>query len=196
MAQNVSLGYAHALEASRSFDNITVVNSGHLSGGMGLIVLQAAKYAAEGMSVEAIVHELEGMKRRTRTSFVMENTEYLARSGRLASKIHEICDTLMFHPVIVLKNSSLKVGMIKIGEQEYVRRKYIASALRAAEAIDTEILFIAHTGLTKDELDDIKEQVQRKVKFRNILYQKASPAISANCGPGAFGLCFVMKSEV
>ena len=196
MAQNVSLGYANASEAARSFDNITVVDSGHLSSGMGLIVLQAAKYAAEGLSAEAIAHELEGIKKRTRTSFVMENTEYLARSGRLAPKIHEICDALTLHPVIVLKNSSLKVGMIKIGEQEYVRRKYIASALRAEEAIDTEILFIAHTGLTKDELDDVKEQVQRKVKFRNILYQKASPAISANCGPGTFGLCFVMKSEV
>ena len=195
MAQNVSLGYANASEASRSFDNITVVDSGHLTSGMGLIVLQAAKYAAEGMSAEAITRELEDLKRRTRTSFVMENTEYLARSGRLAPKIHEICDALMFHPVIVLKNSSLKVGMIKIGSHDYVRSTYIASTLRSAEAVDTENLFIAHTGLTKEELDDVKEQVQRKVKFRNIMYQKASPAISANCGPRTLALCFVMKSE-
>ena len=196
MAQNVSLGYANALEAAISFDNIIVVDSGHLSSGMGLIVLQAAKCAAEGMSAEAIAHELEDMKRRTRTSFVMESTEYLARSGRLAPKIHEICDALMLHPVIVLKNSSLKVGTVKIGSQDYVRDKYIASALRAAEAIDTETLFIGHTGLTKEELDDVKEQVQRKVKFRNIYYQKVSPAISANCGPGTFGLLFMMKSDL
>ena len=195
MAQNVSLGYANALEASRSFDNITVVDSGHLTSGMGLIVLQAAKCAAEGMSAEAIVHELESIKKRTRTSFVMENTEYLARSGRLAHKIHEVCDSLMLHPVIVLKNSSLKVGMIRIGSHDYVRSKYIASTLRAVEAIDTETLFIAHTGLTKEELDDVKEQVQRKVKFQNIIYQKASPAISANCGPRTLALCFAMKRE-
>ena len=195
MAQNVSLGYANASEASLSFDNITVVDSGHLTSGMGLIVLQAAKYAAEGMRAEAILHELESIKKRTRTSFIMENTEYLARSGRLAPKIHEVCDTLMLHPIIVLKNSSLKVGTVKIGSHDYVRSKYIVSALRAAEAVDTETLFIAHTGLTREELDDVKEQVQRKVKFRNIIYQKASPAISANCGPRTLALCFLMRNK-
>lgn len=195
MAQNVSLGYVNAREACKDYENIIVVDSGHLTSGMGLVVLQAAKYAAEGMKAEAIAHELESMKRRTRTSFVMESTEYLARAGRLAYKVHEVCDALMLHPVIVLKNSSLKVGAIKIGSQDYVRSKYIAATLKDAERIDTETLFIAHTGLTKEELEDVKEQVQRKVKFRNVIYQKASPAISANCGPRTLSLCFVMKSE-
>ena len=193
MAQNVSLGYANALEACKSYDNIIVVDSGHLSCGMGLIVLQAAKYAVEGMSAEAIAYELERMKKRVKTSFIMESTEYLARAGRLAPKIHEICDALMLHPVIALKNSSLKVGSIKIGSQDYVRSRYIASTFRAAEAVDAETLFIAHTGLTREELEDVKEQVQRKVKFQNVICQKASPAISANCGPRAFGLLFMTR---
>lgn len=196
MAKNVSLGYANATEAAKAFDNIIVVNSGHLTCGMGLLVLQAAKYAAEGMSAEVIAHELERIKKCIRTSFIMESTEYLARSGRLARKIHEVCDALLLHPVIVLKNSSLRVGAIKIGAQDYVRRKYVASMLRSAEAIDTGMLFIAHTGLTKEELDDVKEQVQKKVTFRTIICQKASPAIATNCGPRTVALCFMMNSEM
>ncbi|MCH5256504.1 MAG: DegV family EDD domain-containing protein [Lachnospiraceae bacterium] len=193
MAKNVSLGYANAIEAANAFDNIIVVDSGHLTCGMGLMVLQAAKYAVDGMSAEAIARELEVMKKSIKTSFIMESTEYLARSGRLATKIHEVCDALMLHPVIVLKNSSLKVGGIKMGTQDYVRSKYVSSTFRDAEEVDTELLFIAHTGLTKEELEDVKEQVQRKVKFRNIIYQKASSAISANCGPRTVSLCFMMK---
>ena len=193
MAKNVSLGYVNALEAANAFENVIVVDSGHLTCGMGLMVLQAAKYAADGMSAEAIVHELEDMKKCVKTSFIMESTKYLARAGRLAPKIHELCDALMLHPVIVLKNSSLKVGGIKMGTQDYVRSKYISSTFRTTESVDTELLFIAHTGLTNEELDDVKEQVQKKVKFHNIIYQKASSAISANCGPRTVSLCFITK---
>lgn len=195
MARNVSLGYDHALEAAKGFDNVFVVNSGHLTCGMGLLVLQAAQYAAEGMSAEAIARRLDAEKSRVRTSFIMENTEYLARSGRLSQKIHEICDSLLLHPVIVLKNNSLKVGSIQIGARDYVRSRYIAATLKDGEEIDTDMLFIAHTGLTREELDDVREQVERKVKFRKVFYQIGSPAISVNCGPHAVGLCFMVKQR-
>ena len=193
MAKNVSEGYANALEASKTFDNVIVVDSGHLSSGMGLMVLRTAECAADGMSAEAIVKEIERMERRTRTSFIVDSTEYLARSGRLAPKIHEVCKALMLHPVIVLKNSSMKVGTVRMGSKDYVRGKYISSVLSAKRGIDTGMLFITHTGLRKEELDDIKEQVQKKVVFQNIICQKASPAISTNCGPGTFGLLFMIR---
>ena len=195
MAKNVSLGYANALEASKNFDTITVIDSGHLSSGMGLIVLRAAQYAEDGLSADAITYEIEGMKALARTSFVVNSTEYLMRSGRLSAKINQICNAFMLHPVLVLKKSSMKVGAISIGTTEHVRRKYINLTLKDREMIDTKILFIVHAGLTKEELEDIAEQVKRKVAFRDIIYQKASPAISTNCGPGSFGLLFMMNKR-
>lgn len=71
-------------------------------------------------------------------------------------------------------------------------KKYITSTLRTAREIDTNTLFITHAGLTKEELTEIEEQVRNKVSFKNVIHQKASPAISTNCGPGTFGLLFMM----
>ena len=34
----------------------------------------------------------------------------------------------------------------------------------------------------------IKEQIDSKVKFEEVYFQKASPVIAVNCGPGTFGL--------
>lgn len=192
-AKNVSEGYGNAVEASKTFDNVFVVDSGHLSSGMGLIVLGAAECAAKGQSADAILNKIEDMKRRTRTSFIVENTEFLARSGRIAPKINELCKVLMLHPVLVLKNSSIGVGTFRVGTKDYVRRKYIASILNVTGTIDTRRLFITYAGLTKEELEDIKVQVQSKVAFQNIICQKASSTISTHCGPGTFGLLFMMK---
>ena len=192
-ARHASEGYANASEAAKAFDNVTVIDSGHLSSGMGLIVLRAAEYAVDGMGVDEILEKVEPMKRRTRTSFIVESTEYLARSGRIPSKVNEICKSLMLHPVLVLKKSDITVGAVRIGAKDYVRRKYITSTLRTMGTIDTRMLFITYAGLSRAELDDIKQQVQKKMTFDHIICQKASSAISTHCGPGTFGLLFMMK---
>ena len=193
MAKNASQGYANALEASKTFDNVIVVDSGHLSSGMGLMVLRAAGYAADGLTADAILEELERMKKCVKTSFIVDSTEYLARSGRIPSKINTVCKMLMLHPVIVLKNSSMKVGAIRMGTKDYVRRKYITSVFHVVGEIDKKILFITYAGMSREELKEIEEQVKSKMVFENIIYQKASPAISTNCGPGSFGLLFMLK---
>ncbi|MCI5730288.1 MAG: DegV family EDD domain-containing protein [Eubacterium sp.] len=194
IAKHVSKGYERALEASKAFDNVLVVDSGHLSSGMGLMVLCAAEYAAEGMDTDVIVRELTPLKKQVRTSFIVSSTEYLARSGRISEKVDKLCQALMLHPVITLKKGSMKVGAIHIGRRHHVWKKYISSALNTLHEIDKKTLFITYAGLTNEELKEIEELVKSKVSFEKIIYQKASPAISTNCGPGTFGLLFLLKN--
>ena len=99
----------------------------------------------------------------------------------------------MIHPVIVLKDSSMKVRALRIGTRDRAWKKYIASALDIRDKIDRKTLFITYAGLTMDELNEIKKQVKEKVSFEHIICQKASPAIATNCGPGTFGLLFMLK---
>lgn len=195
MAQHASKGYENALKASNTFDNVSVVDSGHLSSGMGLIVLYAAKYASGGMSVENILGRIDRLKERASTSFVVGNTNYLAHAKKISNAVNLICEACMLRPVMVLKHSSMKVGAIHIGTNASVRKKYINATLRAPAEIDREILFITHAGLSQEELYEIEARVLKKVPFERVFYQKASPAISANCGPNSFGLLFMKKDK-
>ncbi|MGN0166816.1 MAG: DegV family protein [Acetatifactor sp.] len=192
-AKNVSKACVNAMEASKTFDNVSVIDSGHLSSGMGLMVLRAAEYAANGMTSDAIIEEVEHLKSKVKTSFIVTSTEYLARSGRISTKINTICQAFMIHPVIVLKKSSMKVGAIRVGPMDSVGKKYIASVLRNANEMDRRTLFITHAGMTNDELKEIEEQVKSRISFDNIIYQKVSPTVATNCGPGTFGLLFMLK---
>ena len=193
MAKGVSLGYENAKEASKAFDNVFVINSGHLSSGMGLLVLRAAEYASDGMTADAIVKEIEHLKMRVKTSFIVNKTEYLARGGRISAKIDTICQAFMIHPVVILKDSCMKVGAVRIGTRDSAWKKYIASTLHSMAKADMRILFITYAGLSCQELEKIEKQVTSRYSFEQVIYQKASPAISANCGPGTFGLLFMLK---
>ena len=192
-AKHASKAYENALEASKTFDNVIVIDSGHLSSGMGLMALCAAEAVESGMSAEAIVSEMKSVRKRVKTSFIVTDTEYLARSGRVSQNVHTLCRSFMIHPVIVLKNSSMQVGALRVGARDYAWKKYISSLFHTLGQIDKKTLFITYAGLTREELDEIKELVNQKVSFEHIICQKASPAVATNCGPGTFGLLFMMK---
>ena len=193
MARNASQGYANACEAAQAFDNVTVFDSGHLSSGMGLVVLQAAGYAAAGMEPEQLVHKLQSDCTRVRTSFIVDSTMYLARAGRLPRRLHQLCRMLLLHPVLVMKNNSIKVGSIQIGTREHAREDYISKILWGAKHIDRRVLFLTYAGLNDSELQQIIKQVRKKAEFDKIICQKASSAILTNCGPGSFGLIYMKK---
>lgn len=193
MARYVSEGYERALEAAKNFDNVIVMDSGHLSSGMGLLVLRAAEYAAADMTPEAILAALQSDQQKVSTSFVVDSMEYLARAGRISEKIATLCKVLMLHPVIRLRRSSITVGSVCIGTRVNTWKHYIASELSYKREIDQEILFITYAGLSDTELSDIESQAREKVAFKKIIFQKASPAILTNCGPGSFGLLYMKK---
>ncbi len=194
MAKRSSKGYEHACEAALSFYNVRVVNSAHLSSGMGLVVLAAKEYTASGVTdVEKIVSFIKQKREKIRTSFVVDSTEYLTRAGRLSQRVHKICNGLMIHPIISLENSAMQVRRVIFGNREDAWAKYIKKTFMDADRVDTNVLFITYAGMKMSELEEVKRQVLAIVPFEKIYLQKASPAISINCGPGTFGLIYSEK---
>lgn len=194
MAEHSSNGYANASEAALSFYNVKVIESGHLSSGMGLMVLAAKELADAGQfDMDILRRELEQKREKIRTSFIVDSTEYLYRGGRLPERIHKFCKAFMLHPVIKMKKSSMQVGGIIIGSSKKARSAYIRKVLRRSSEIDTSVLFITYAGMRRQEVEEIRQEVLTILKFEKIYLQKASPAISINCGPGSFGLIFARK---
>ena len=181
-------GCAAAMEAARAFDNVTVIDSGHLSSGQGLMVIEACRLAEEGLSIDEIVKRLEKVKNKIHTSFVVDNLDFLARAGQVSRKTAEVTKSLMAKPVLVLKKGKMGVGKIYFGPRERVWKRYIGSVLRNPASLDKRLLFVTCVGLTKHDTDKIREEIEKRAKFDAIYFRQASPAISVNCGPGTFGL--------
>lgn len=186
-------GYGPALEASKSFDNVFVIDSGHLSSSQGLMAIVAAKMAEEGLGAEQIVKELEAYKKKIHTSFIVDNLDFLSRAGQVGNGTANIVKSLMGRPVLKLRKGKMGVGITYFGAREQAWKAYISSTLSNASAIDTSILFVTYVGLSKRDTDWIREQVEKHVRFDEIYFKQASPAISVNCGPGTFGLLYMEK---
>ena len=122
----------------------------------------------------------------------MSSTEYLARAGRINQTINNIAKALLFRPVLVLKKGKMRVGKVYFGEEESAFKRYIDGALTGI-GIDKKRAFITYAGLSIDELKMIEEEVRSKVNFDQIIFKKASSAVTANCGPGTVGVLYRVK---
>ena len=186
-------GYQPALEASKSFDNVFVIDSTHLSSGQGLMTLMACRMAEAGLTAEQIVRELEVTKKKIQTSFIVDNLDFLARAGQVGNGMANVVKSLMGRPVLVLRKGKMGVGMTYFGSRESAWKAYINSALTHGGSIDTRVLFVTYVGISKKDTDWIREQIENTMHFDEIYFKQASPAIAVNCGPGTFGLLFMEK---
>jgi DegV family protein with EDD domain len=195
MCKNGGHGYQTAVQAASGFDNVFVVDSGHLSSGMGLLALCAADMAKKGKTADDILKRLDEIRQQISTSFIVGSTESLYKSGRMKKSVKQICDLFLLHPVLVLKKSSIVAGQIYAGTLKHAYKQYIRSRLKGKKDIDTRILFFTYSGCSAALREEMLAEISRYQQFDRIVEQQASAAISSNCGLGTFGLLYMTKEK-
>ena len=191
MSSKVGRGCEYAMEAAQTFDNVTVIDSNHLSSGMGLLVMEAVRMVDEGMRADLIVQKIKELRECVNTSFIVMYTNYLTNAGRLNPKVNRVAQALLFRPALTLKKGRMGVGKAYFGSEDYVWKKYVRDSLDVFRKIDRRRVFITHAGLNMEELREIKKEIEKKVIFDEVIFQNASSAVTANCGPGTFGILFM-----
>ena len=194
-AVDLSGAYPNAAQASRSFGNVLVVDSGHISSGHGLMVLYAAALAEKGKGVEEIRKALEEFKDCVFSNFLVPSTQTLARNGKVSGLVNRLCRVLDLHPVLAMSKNKLKLWKIEKGNMRQVIKRYVKKLFRHPKQIDSRILFLTYAGCTVRQTDEILEEVKQYVRFETVILQKASATVSSNCGIGTFGLMFIRKKE-
>ncbi len=195
MAEHASEGYQNAAEAAKSFENVTVIDSGHLSSSMGLVVLYAAYMAEHHASKRQIIQSVKMLKQYISSDFIIDSTHMMCQAGLISRRIQVLCDALLLHPVIQLRKSKMVVAGLAVGDFNRMAKSYVRRVLRDARYIDRRILFITYAGLDEKRLNYIQQLVRQYCLFERVYLQKASSAIASNCGAGSFGLLFMKKNE-
>ena len=195
MAKHASQGYYNALEAAKSFENVTVLDSGHLSSSMGLVVLYAASMAENHIPRAEIVKAVKRLRRYISSAFIIDSTHMMCQAGHISRRVQTLCDALLLHPVISLRKSRMAVTGMEMGSFVHIIKSYVRKVLSNPRNIDRRVLFITYAGLEERSIRLIQRLVQQYCPFERIYLQKASSAIACNCGPGSFGLLFMKKND-
>ena len=188
MAKNTSSCYETAMEAAKGFDNVHVIDSGHLSSGMGMLVLYAAKMAQSNMNVSEILKDMETFRERISTSFLVTRPEALYRNGKIGKGVMALCRCFSLHPVFCMSQSRIRLQNLIPGNPEKAYQKYIKLQMRNIAQMDDKVCFLTNAGISVKQQNELLQQVKNYQHFERVFLQKSSATIISNCGLGTFGV--------
>jgi DegV family protein with EDD domain len=177
------------------YDRLFVIDSANLSTGIGLQVIRAAELAAQGLTAEEIVADIEGKKANVRASFVIDTLTFLARGGRCSSLTAMMANTLRLHPMIVVRDGAMGVSKKFTGKMDVALNKYLESLKPELEKADPARVFITHSGCSEATIQAIYDKISALNYFGEILITRAGGVISSHCGPNTLGVLYYVKSE-
>jgi DegV family protein with EDD domain len=195
MASGAGEGYARACQAAKGFAHVAVVDSGHLSSGMGLMVMEAAKLAMQEVPGEEILQKLDAMRSRISTSFILDSPDFLYGAGRLSKSVYHMVKQFSLHPKLAMRKRKIAFAGLNFSEMRKASAAYVRGELKGRKDIDTDFLFLTYAGVSKENREKIIQDVEKYQHFKSICEVPASAAISSNCGPGTFGLIYKLKEK-
>ena len=132
--------FQNARLAAQEFGNVYVVDSENICTGQGYLVLQAAKWAADGLPPKNISMRLQGLAKRVELSFVLNQLDYMAKSGRCSGVLAFGANILGIKPMILFKEGEIFSAGVARGRQKSFEK-----------ALDLLMTYLAEHNGTPDD---------------------------------------------
>lgn len=194
ISSEMSSAYQNAVNASKNFKNVYVVDSRTLSTAISLEAIYAKKLT-ETMDDPAKIVEL--VKKRipaVQASFIIERLDYLYKGGRCSGLALLGANLLKIRPEIEVLNGNMKNTEKFRGKMADCVTKYCRATLEKYNHPDKSVIFITHSVADK-ELVDAAKAVVSEYGFENVYETTTGCTVSSHCGKNTLGILYINDAE-
>ena len=162
---------------------IEVIDSLSVSLGCGLLVLEAAREAKAGASLERVSELVRQAVPKVHLLILVDTLKYVVRGGRL-SKAHGIIGAVIkVKPMLTLKEGDLSlVGVARTKAKAVERLFEFAKSFSNVKEIA-----VAYTT-THDEAEALADRVKEALPSVPLYITRVGSALGTHAGPGAMGI--------
>lgn len=162
---------------------IEVIDSLSVSLGCGLLVLEAAREAKAGASLERVSELVRQAVPKVHLLILVDTLKYVVRGGRL-SKAHGIIGAVIkVKPMLTLKEGDLSlVGVARTKAKAVERLFEFAKSFSNVKEIA-----VAYTT-TNDEAKALGDRVKEALPSVPLYITRVGSALGTHAGPGAMGI--------
>ncbi len=167
---------------------IEVIDTRNVSLCQGWMVIEAARAALAGLSLEDIVGQVKRMIPVTRMIQTADTLKYLYMGGRIGKAQRMLGSLLNIKPLIGMEDGVI----VPLGQARSRLKAYqmMAGMVEAAVGKMGKIkIAYVHAGALA-EVEKIRELVESRLECVETLIAELSPALAVHTGPGTAGLCY------
>lgn len=170
--------------------DISIIDSRSVCMGLGLVVIEAAKAAAEGKDKTEVLRIIEEAKKNVRVIFVVDTLDYLEKNGRIGKAQAFLGSLLSIKPVLAVQD-----GIIIPVEKMRGSKKALSRLVEIArEEVKGNFLgaAIVH-GAAFGKLTFVRDGLQERFSETDLILGSVGPVIGVHAGPGVLGLMYFVK---
>lgn len=168
---------------------VTVVDSQYISTALNFQVIEAAKMAKEGATVEEILPRLEHIRNNSFLYIMVDTLEYLKKGGRIGKATAFLGSLLKIKPIAMLKDGALEpVTKVRSHMQvikqmlKYVEKDSAGKVIKGIGIAQLEAMELANK--LKDSLLELRDDIT------NVPIYETGGVIGSHTGPNAFALMY------
>lgn len=185
----------NARMAAQNGEDVYVVDTLNLGGGIALLALKACEMRDKGVSAKEISKKITQKIHNVKVSYLLDSIDFLRRSGRCSAAAAFGANLLGIKPCAAMVGGRIEVIKKYRGKTKAVRLQYANEQLEKAENIDFSTVFIYHSGVDESELYEI-ENLLRNSGFKQVITAFTGCMISLHSGRNAIGIHFISGSQV
>jgi len=176
--------------AQMTNSDVTVIDSRFISYALSFQVLEAAKLASQGATVEEIVKKLHFMRENTNLFVVVDTLENLVKGGRIGKGKALIGSLLSIKPIASLEGGEYTpVHKARSHKQvvQYLFKQYLE---------DTKGRKVKAVGISQANGYAMSDPLKKLIEdsgFHNVQEAYTSPIISTHTGIGAIGFMYTVE---
>lgn len=189
----VSGTFRAATEGAKEFTNrdIRILDTQTIAGGLGSLVLEAQKWASQGLGASEIEKNVIDLAARQQVYFLVNTLEYLHKGGRIGGAQALVGSLLQVKPILTLKN-----GKVDQAESQRTKKKAFARlielVLEDCPHDDSALISVSHCD-AEDDAKELKRILESSLGITDIPIYELPPAIVVHAGPGALSVSYFEK---
>ena len=160
-----------------------------ISGGLGLLVMEAVRQRNQGVPLGSLVEWIERNKLHVMHRFTVDDLSYLKRSGRVSNAAALIGSLLSIKPVLYVPDDGKLVASQKVRGRKAALNALVEGVKRDLDN-DDQVVSILHADCQRDA-----EYVQSRIlefypTLKGVEISDLGIVIGAHCGPGLLAVFY------
>lgn len=166
---------------------VRVVDSRMATMAQGFIVLEAARTAAAGGTLDQVAAAAEAMIPRVDFFATLDDLKHLHRGGRIGEAATLLGSKLKINPIM-----SVSDGRVRVLNVVRTRRKAVEKMIEmmAAQVEQRPLHASVFHGDALEQAQRIAEEIQSRFECVEFYITEFTPVMGAHTGPGVIGLAF------
>lgn len=173
---------------------IEVVDTLAASLGEGLLVLEAQKRQAAGMSLAEVKQWVEDTKMTLQSWVTVDDLKHLERGGRISKTQARVGGLLNVKPIIHVDAEGKLQNVDKVRGRNKALQKIVDETIDHLTSLDNQIIYIAYSG-DVTAAEKVLEKIAEKVMIEDIAVLPLGPTIASHTGYGCVAVFSFGKSR-